>query len=175
MRSEQFLSLLEGVKLSTHGWTARCPAHADRRPSLSVREGERGLLIKCWAGCTVAEVVAALVVSVQDLFYDATLPPQERCPFRQEPKLWRFDWRRTAAAFMGHAEALWLRGTAVLETARGLDCSTWTDADLAAAVNAVASAYHDLERAELLRDVAFKIRLRGLLAEQERRQGRDAA
>jgi hypothetical protein len=170
MRSEQFLSLLEGVKPSTHGWTARCPAHNDRSPSLSVAEGERGILIKCWAGCKAAEIMMALGVSVQDLFHDAALTPQERRHFRQQTKTWRFNWRKTAAAFMGHAEALWLRGMAVLETARGLDCSTWTDADLAAAMNAVASAYTDLERSEILQDVAFGIRWKGLTRESVRRR-----
>ena len=28
-----------------------CPAHADRTPSLSVRQGERGILVHCFAGC----------------------------------------------------------------------------------------------------------------------------
>jgi len=38
----------------------RCPAHDDRRPSLSVRVGERGILFKCFAGCSILEVINAL-------------------------------------------------------------------------------------------------------------------
>ncbi len=40
---------------------ARCPAHQDRTPSLSVRDGERAaLLVYCFAGCTQDAVIAAL-------------------------------------------------------------------------------------------------------------------
>lgn len=38
----------------------RCPAHEDRTPSLSVRCGRSSLLFKCFAGCTIAEILAAL-------------------------------------------------------------------------------------------------------------------
>lgn len=36
-------------------WLARCPAHADRTPSLAIRDGEGGrVLVRCWAGCDTA-------------------------------------------------------------------------------------------------------------------------
>lgn len=38
----------------------RCPAHADRSPSLSVRIGERRLLFHCFAGCTNRAVIREL-------------------------------------------------------------------------------------------------------------------
>lgn len=38
----------------------RCPAHDDRSPSLSVRAGRSALLFKCFAGCTIVEIFAAL-------------------------------------------------------------------------------------------------------------------
>ncbi|WP_232494449.1 DUF7146 domain-containing protein [Novosphingobium kaempferiae] len=38
----------------------RCPAHDDRRPSLSVRVGERALLFKCFAGCDTRDVIRAV-------------------------------------------------------------------------------------------------------------------
>ena len=38
----------------------RCPAHADKTPSLSVRLGERAILFHCFAGCTSRAVVTAL-------------------------------------------------------------------------------------------------------------------
>ena len=41
-------------------WTARCPAHDDRNPSLSICETADGLLLlKCFAGCEFADVRAA--------------------------------------------------------------------------------------------------------------------
>lgn len=43
-----------------NGGMCRCPAHADRTPSLSVRIGDRSLLFKCFAGCTGVEILRAI-------------------------------------------------------------------------------------------------------------------
>jgi putative DNA primase/helicase len=40
--------------------TARCPAHEDKRPSLSIRDGDDAPLLKCHAGCSSGAVVDAL-------------------------------------------------------------------------------------------------------------------
>ena len=43
------------------GWTARCPAHDDRTPSLSIRDTVDGkVLVRCHAGCEQEQVVAIL-------------------------------------------------------------------------------------------------------------------
>ena len=48
---------------------ARCPAHEDRRPSLSVRECDDGrVLINCLAGCGATEVLTAAGLNFSDLF-----------------------------------------------------------------------------------------------------------
>ena len=67
---ELVLTKLEGVSGGSSGkWTARCPAHDDRQASLSVTEGDDGrVLIKCFAGCQVQDVVAALGLEMGDLF-----------------------------------------------------------------------------------------------------------
>ena len=42
-------------------WTARCPAHDDRTPSLSIRDADGGkVLVHCHAGCDQERVIAAL-------------------------------------------------------------------------------------------------------------------
>lgn len=41
----------------------RCPAHDDRTPSLSVRLGERSLLLHCFAGCDATDILKALRAS----------------------------------------------------------------------------------------------------------------
>lgn len=52
-------------------WECRCPAHDDRRASLSVAEGEGGrVLIRCHAGCGFADILAALDLKPADLFPD---------------------------------------------------------------------------------------------------------
>jgi uncharacterized protein DUF3631 len=52
---------LGGALRSGDGWVARCPAHDDKRASLSINDGDDGkLLVKCHAGCPQDEVVAVL-------------------------------------------------------------------------------------------------------------------
>jgi hypothetical protein len=58
----KLLDRLDGLKeRGPDAWLAKCPAHDDRNPSLSIRETSDGtVLLKCWTGCTAAEVVAAV-------------------------------------------------------------------------------------------------------------------
>ncbi|HUO04414.1 MAG TPA: toprim domain-containing protein [Candidatus Binataceae bacterium] len=58
---DDVLARLEGARRSGAGFVARCPAHDDRAPSLSLREGDDGrALLKCFAGCAYRDIVAAL-------------------------------------------------------------------------------------------------------------------
>jgi putative DNA primase/helicase len=60
MAAETIAKALGGRKAGG-GWVARCPAHDDRRPSLSLADGHDGrLLVKCWAGCSACDVLSAL-------------------------------------------------------------------------------------------------------------------
>jgi hypothetical protein len=60
MIAETIAKALGGRKGGS-GWTARCPAHDDRTPSLSIGDGEDGkVLIRCHAGCNQEHVIAAL-------------------------------------------------------------------------------------------------------------------
>lgn len=74
MSIDNLLSRLDKVKRTGDGtYQARCPAHADRGPSLSVRETDDGrVLLHCFAGCSVHDVLAAVVLDISDLF-----PPRE--------------------------------------------------------------------------------------------------
>ena len=40
--------------------TARCPAHKDRHPSLTIRDGDSAPLLNCKAGCPREDVISAL-------------------------------------------------------------------------------------------------------------------
>jgi hypothetical protein len=69
------LNNLAKVKKSGKGYTACCPAHTDKGPSLSVREGDDGrVLLHCFAGCATADVVAALGLTMADLFAPSNTP-----------------------------------------------------------------------------------------------------
>ena len=49
--------------------TVRCPVHGDKRPSLGLRERDDGsLLVHCYAGCSTADVLAALGLDWPDLW-----------------------------------------------------------------------------------------------------------
>jgi putative DNA primase/helicase len=41
-------------------WMAKCPAHDDRNPSLSIREADGKVLPHCHAGCRQRDVIDAL-------------------------------------------------------------------------------------------------------------------
>jgi hypothetical protein len=63
------LAKLPGAKRSGNGWRARCPAHEDEHPSLSVGVGRDGrVLLRCHAGCPLEAILAALGLSAADLF-----------------------------------------------------------------------------------------------------------
>ncbi|MFG6175783.1 hypothetical protein ACGTN6_00940 [Halomonas sp. THAF12] len=75
----RLLARLDKVKVNGTGrWLACCPAHDDRSPSLAIRETEDGtLLVKCFTGCPTADVMAAVGMSLADLF-----PQREQEAFR---------------------------------------------------------------------------------------------
>ena len=64
-----------------HSFMARCPAHDDHDPSLSISEGDDGrALVHCHAGCTVDAVLAVLGLSITDLFARAATMPRAARP-----------------------------------------------------------------------------------------------
>ncbi|MFQ5853799.1 MAG: hypothetical protein ACE5JU_24845 [Candidatus Binatia bacterium] len=88
MKVENFLSRLDQVRHSSGRWTARCPAHKDHSPSLSIAEGAAGrIVVHCFAGCSVEEIVEALGLTLGDLFPDTeSRPPPPRRSHQQEAR-----------------------------------------------------------------------------------------
>ena len=78
----ELLARLEGVRDRGHGqWLARCPAHDDRRPSLSIKEINDGtILLHCFALCSPADIVAAVGIELADLFPDKLEPHKGKKP-----------------------------------------------------------------------------------------------
>ena len=69
MTLDDFLSRLEGVQRSGHGFTALCPAHDDSNSSLGISETEDGnILVNCYAGCPTESVLTAMGLGWPDLF-----------------------------------------------------------------------------------------------------------
>jgi len=70
MSTDTLLSQLAGVKKTgVNRWIACCPAHPDKHPSLNVRELDDGrILVKCFAGCSVEEVLHAVGLELDALY-----------------------------------------------------------------------------------------------------------
>ena len=89
MSATDFLSKLRGVRGGKGHWRAVCPAHDSKHDSktLSVRETPDGtVLLRCWAGCSVDEVVGAVGMDLSDLF-----PPREQM-HQEHAKAQRRPW-----------------------------------------------------------------------------------
>ena len=88
MSAAVLLERLERVRETGPGrWLARCPAHEGRRPSLSVRELDDGrVLLHDFAGCETGAVLAAVGLTMSDLFEKplghALAPTHSRIPAR---------------------------------------------------------------------------------------------
>lgn len=54
------IALALGGKRNGFAWIARCPAHQDRTPSLSLRDEDGKVLVHCHAGCPQVAVLDAL-------------------------------------------------------------------------------------------------------------------
>lgn len=60
--TQETIDMVAGLHGKWHGSYAMCicPAHADSTPSLSIRQGERGILVHCFAGCENTDVLRAI-------------------------------------------------------------------------------------------------------------------
>ncbi len=67
---QDILSRLSKVKgAGRNAWSALCPAHEDKKPSLSVGVGDDGkVLLHCHAGCELGDIAAAIGLQESDLF-----------------------------------------------------------------------------------------------------------
>ena len=86
MTADALLSRLDGVKRTGSGrWIARCCAHDDKKPSLAIRELDDGrVLLHCFAGCAVDDVVSAVGLTLSDLMPERAIDnhkPRERRAF----------------------------------------------------------------------------------------------
>ena len=76
MTAPEFVSRLGPMakpKANGAGWLVCCPAHDDKKPSLSVTSGADGrVLLHCHAGCSPEAIVAACGLKMSDLFPPGT-------------------------------------------------------------------------------------------------------
>ncbi len=116
------LNRLEKVKGTKGRWTACCPAHADRSPSLAITALDDGrILLKCFAGCSANEIVTSVGMDIGDLF-----PKENKLGYtidnqRQKPE--RRPFYATDLLRIIHFEAL-ITSIAAFDLAEGREIST---------------------------------------------------
>jgi putative DNA primase/helicase len=93
-RCAAFLAAVDARPSGEGRWRALCPCHQSdrypgREPSLSVGVGDRGLLLKCHAGCEFLAVVRAAGFRPLDLAWEpAKLQGKWEPPARRVPVKW---------------------------------------------------------------------------------------
>jgi hypothetical protein len=136
MTAAELVGSLESVRArGPNKWSAKCPAHTDKSPSLTIAEGDKGLLVKCWAGCSLQEVCASLGIEQRDLFYDAR--DQQR------------QARERQAAQRGTLIDALRAADYHIRSRHGLDISGWSNQILDDELNCLADAYHLLDHEDL--------------------------
>ena len=70
LTAHDIASRLPQAKRNANGsYLVCCPAHRDNRPSLSIADGDKGVVLYCHAGCSFEEIRAALNVDTSDLMH----------------------------------------------------------------------------------------------------------
>lgn len=83
MRAKDIAERIPGWKKSGNYYTAKCPAHDDKTNSLTIRDGDKSILLKCHAGCSNADIIDRLKA---DGIWEAKAPVQKN-QSRQDSKL----------------------------------------------------------------------------------------
>lgn len=146
MTVAEILPRLELVHARGQGkWSARCPAHADKSPSLTIAEGEKGVLLKCWAGCSLEEITRTLGLTVKDLFFDVLSTDSHQ---RQEAMRQRIQAKAARQAEQkaeGRRLDALRQAEQLIQSARGISIDGWSDDRLNTELNRLGKAYALLE------------------------------
>lgn len=73
----EVLNRLDKVSQRGVQYTALCPAHDDRKPSLAITEKSGKILVKCWSGCTTGDITSSLGLQLKDLFTESNSSPSK--------------------------------------------------------------------------------------------------
>jgi AAA domain len=136
------------------GWQCQCPAHDDRDPSLSIDQADDGkVLLKCHAGCRAEAVVAAVGLTLADLYADSgNYQGNGAHPLNDRPAVnWSVYQAEYRAAFDGMrddlVEVLGVPGPALDEVGYGWcereGCFTTAERDGSGNVVGINRRFHD--------------------------------
>jgi hypothetical protein len=107
-----FIAKALGGRKAGGGWMARCPAHDDRHPSLSIQDADDGkVLFRCHAGCDQSQVIAELrslgLWHRTSKYSQPALPARPNCGQAVESNSTLNRWR---------AATLWQEATPIVAT-----------------------------------------------------------
>lgn len=76
MKAREFGTHIKATRKAGQEFTGKCPSHDDQRASLSWRDGDKGVVVTCFAGCTIDDITGALGLKPAALFAtNGRLPP----------------------------------------------------------------------------------------------------
>jgi hypothetical protein len=109
-------------------YVAKCSAHDDNSPSLSIRSADDRILVHCFSGCDAEEIMGAVGLSLADLFDK----PMQHGPI---PKRERWDPRALLRQLRSESEIVLMAGN---DIAKGCPLSAVDHERLCKAVNRIA-------------------------------------
>lgn len=118
----KLLDRLEGVRRTGNDrWLAKCPAHEDRSPSLSIRElGDGRVLVHDFAGCDLDSILGAVGLEAADLF-----PPRDPKVTHFGPSSSRLPAADALATIDHEAQVVAVIAHDIVEH-REIDRATWS-------------------------------------------------
>lgn len=169
----EFITHLQGVKATAKGYSACCPAHDDRHPSLAIAEAEDRLLIHCRAGCSTKEVLTAVGLEFSDLFLDVHKRSRTRhrtsLPQSERVRPFSWDWRSQCAELERATQTKREWAEKIITATKGFEINVLTDAELDELMAYVCNAHGWLDHCERLDDALFL--LQGALRLEEQQTG----
>jgi len=121
---DRLLDRLEGVQRHGKGCRALCPACGGKSRKLSVTQGDDGrVLLHCFASCSPHDVLAAVGLTVNDLFVrriEANMTPAQKRELREAAR--QAQWRAAL-------DALQLEIGVVHIAARQVAAGDWLEPD----------------------------------------------
>jgi hypothetical protein len=94
-----FAALLDARPVGACKWMARCPAHRDRNPSLSIGEGRQGrVILNCFASCQLSSILTAMQLRLRDLFSTEPPSPAQRRAIEAQRRREQMAGRRIGEA-----------------------------------------------------------------------------
>ena len=73
---DEMFAMLNNIKQTGSGHTARCPAHDDKTNSLSIKSDSGKILLFCHAGCSFEAITTALGIEAKQLMGESDTKPK---------------------------------------------------------------------------------------------------